>query len=518
MDSTIMSPTKHINLDNDTLIKMAVENEEGVIAANGALATTTGERTGRSPKDKYIVDDKHISAEICWGEVNQPIDGNTFTALWSSAEAYLAEREAYVTHAQIGADSNYAISVKVITEYAWHQLFARHMFIIDNSKTNKANKIWTILNVPGFKTEPNRDKTNSDGAVIIHLSARRILLCGMQYAGEMKKAAFSVQNFLLPGRNVLPMHCAANCDHDGNVALFFGLSGTGKTTLSADPDRALIGDDEHGWSKEGVFNLEGGCYAKCINLSAKHEPVIYNAIHHPAVMENVVIDPITREPIYNDSTLTNNTRVAYPRTHIPQRVLKNAAGHPKAVIFLTCDLYGVLPPISCLNTEQAAYYFLSGYTALVGSTEIGSATEIKSTFSCCFGAPFFPLYPQVYSDLLMMRLNETKCPVYLLNTGWCGGAYGEGGKRFPIPTTRALLKAIYSGEVGKALKDRMPGFNFEVPVSLKGIDADILMPYKNGLNNETYKRHLQSLIGKFRENFNQYDVQQNIVDAGPKQI
>lgn len=512
------STGRHVNLSCDVLLAAAVKRGEGVLTYNGALAVTTGDRTGRSPKDRYIVQDSSINELVHWGDVNVAIDPQYFTGLWASAEAYLADRESFVGYLAVGADPRYAIKVKVTTEYASHQLFAKHLFIDSMNDILEDQSIWQIINVPGMPTDPSRDHTNSDAAVLIHLASKRVLLCGMRYAGEMKKAMFAVQNFLLPQKDILPMHCSANASakESGDVALFFGLSGTGKTTLSADPKRFLIGDDEHAWAKDGVFNLEGGCYAKCINLSEENEPLIYKALRAPAMLENVMLDPDTKKPIFSDDSLTQNTRGAYPLSHIDQRVPSNKGKTPKAVIFLTCDLYGVLPPVACLDTAQAAYYFLSGYTALVGSTEVGSTAVVKPTFSCCFGAPFFPLNPKVYADLLMKRISESSCPVYLVNTGWTGGAYGEGGTRFSIPVTRQIVDAILDGSIESSPMMAMPGFGFNVPTKLGDISSDILLPFSKGMQNGAYVALHRQLIEQFQDNFKQFDVSDVVRLAGPQ--
>ena len=506
-----------IDLSAEALINYAIERGEGVIAANGALSVSTGKRTGRSPKDKFIVAEPSSEKNIDWDAINQAFSEDRFHALWQRAEHYAKTVDLFISNLQVGADSTYFLPVKVITEYAWHNLFARQLFIRPADFYGKtAHAEWTILSLPGLKTEPQRDGVNSDAALIIHLAERKVLLCGHRYAGEIKKAMFSVMNYLLPRFDVLPMHCSANVGKKGDVALFFGLSGTGKTTLSADPERFLIGDDEHGWGEAGVFNFEGGCYAKCIDLSKAREPLIWNAIRHGAVMENVVLDPQTLEPNYKDSTLTQNTRVAYPLDFIESRFRPNRVERaPDAVIFLCCDLYGILPPVAYLNHEQAAYYFLSGYTALVGSTEVGQTEPIKTTFSTCFGAPFFPRPAKIYAELLIKRLKASHAKVYLVNTGWTGGAYGIGGQRFSIPVTRAVIKAVLNDEICKVESALMPGFNFSIPKTLSGVESDLLTPKKTWKNSVDYDLKAHELIDKFVNNFKQFDVSLTIRNAGP---
>ncbi len=504
--------TVHTDLTLSQLIEYAVKRGEGRIASNGAFTVETGKRTGRSTKDRFIVKDVTTEKTVDWGAINQPCSQLQFEALWDRASAQLKTRDSFVSHLHVGANNEYALPVKVITEYAWHNAFCHCLFIRSALKTPHAE--WTILSVPSLNTDPARDGVNGDAALILNFTERKILLCGLKYAGEMKKAMFSVMNFFMPAQDVLPMHCAANVGEKGDVALFFGLSGTGKTTLSADPDRFLIGDDEHGWSSKGVFNFEGGCYAKCINLSQKNEPVIWQAISNNTVLENVVLDSTTGVPDYNDTTFTQNTRAAYPLEHIEKRVLANQAGLPQNVLFLTCDLYGVLPPVSKLTPTQAAYYFLSGYTALVGSTEVGQGSGIKPTFSTCFGAPFFPRPASVYAELLMKRIEESGCNVYLVNTGWTGGAYGEGGERFTIPVTRAVVAGILSGGLQQAEYRTVPGFNFRIPTTLEGVDSRLLNPIETWKDKTKFAGVQQQLMRQFAQNFKKFDVSKKIVEAG----
>ncbi|HKD84921.1 MAG TPA: phosphoenolpyruvate carboxykinase (ATP) [Terriglobales bacterium] len=507
----------HRNLHPPQLVEAALRRGEAELAARGSLVASTGKRTGRSPKDKFVVRDSVTDNKVDWGSVNLAISPDIFDALYERVMEYLQGKELFVQDLYSGADPKYRLPIQVINEYAWHNLFVRQLFIRPTPEELKThNPEFTILSAPGFRADPKRDGTNSEVFILVNFAKKIVLIGGTEYAGEMKKSIFGVMNFLLPDRNVFPMHCSANVGNDGVTALFFGLSGTGKTTLSADPTRRLIGDDEHGWSATGVFNFEGGCYAKCIHLSPDTEPQIYNALGFGSVLENVVLDPLTRVPDYDDDSKTENTRAAYPVEHIENAVIPGFGGHPKNVVFLTADAFGVLPPVAKLTPEQAMYHFMSGYTAKVAGTEAG-VTEPQATFSTCFGAPFMPLPPKTYAEMLGRRLREHGAQCWLVNTGWQGGPYGI-GKRMSLPYTRAMVNAIVEGKLADVEFELEPAFGLSIPKSVPGVPSELLAPRNSWKDKAAYDKMAAELSARFAKNFEKFDAPPEIKAAGPNPV
>src|SRR5580765_4853863 len=493
------------NLSTAELYEHAVRRQEAVIAADGPLACRTGLHTGRSPNDKFVVREPSSEALIAWGKVNRPMDPAHFDALHKDLVASLSGKELFVLDCFAGADPKYRLPVRVINEFAWHNLFCRNLFIDDPAAEEAAAPQFTIIDSPSFKADPARHGSNSDVMIALNFAKKLVLIAGSSYAGEMKKSVFSVLNYILPLQNVLPMHCSANIGARGDAALFFGLSGTGKTTLSSDPDRRLIGDDEHGWSDRGVFNFEGGCYAKTIRLSAEAEPQIYATTKRfGTVLENVVVDEQTRELNLDDDRHTENTRAAYPISFVDNAVMSGQGGHPHNVVMLTADAFGVLPPISRLTPDGAMYHFLSGYTAKVAGTEKG-VTEPKATFSTCFGSPFLPLPPSRYAEMLGHRIDRHRSRVWLVNTGWTGGAYGT-GKRMKIAYTRAMIDAVLSGALDEVAYERDPLFNIDVPKSCPDVPADVLNPKKTWADPAAYDAQAMKLANMFAENFKAFEA------------
>ena len=495
------------------LIEEAIRNGEGTFSDRGALQVTTGTHTGRSPKDKFIVDTPLTHDVVNWNN-NQPCSQETFDRLYAKCEEFIKTHKVYVKNVKAGADPKYQIRVKFINEMAWQTVFVSQLFI----KTDEPSTVqedFTVISLPSVEADPATDHTNSETFIILNFDKKVVLIGGGMYAGELKKSIFSVMNYLLPRQDILTMHCSCNEGNKGDVALFFGLSGTGKTTLSADPQRSLIGDDEHGWGDNGVFNIEGGCYAKCIDLTEDSQPEIYRAVRFGAVMENVVVDPKNGVPDFSDSSITENTRVAYPLDYIPNAKLPSMAGHPKNIIFLTADAFGVLPPISKLTKEQAMYHYLTGYTSKVAGTERG-ITEPQATFSTAFGAPFLPLPPLTYAKLLGERIARHDTNVYLVNTGWSGGPYGV-GKRMKLAYTRAMIHAALDGELGKEGWTTMPMFGVSIPKSCPNVPSNVLNPRSTWEDKAAYDETARKLARLFQENFKKFqgEVTDDIASAGP---
>ena len=504
------------NLGTAQLLEHAIERREGHLAADGSFVVRTGQFTGRSPKDKFIVRDEITDPHVQWGAVNQPMSEAQFDRIYARMMTFWQGHDVYVQDCFAGADPAYTLPVRIISQLAWHNLFARQLFIRqEDAEAPGYRPEFTILFAPDFQTDPALDGTNSETCIAISFKRRAVLICGTSYAGEMKKSAFTVLNYLLPERGVFPMHCSANIGSAGDVALFFGLSGTGKTTLSADPRRRLIGDDEHGWSDTGVFNFEGGCYAKCIRLSKENEPQIWNAIRFGTVLENVAMDSETRRLDFNSDEVTENTRAAYPLDFIDGAVIPSVGGHPQNVIFLTADAFGVLPPIARLTPEQAMYHFLSGYTAKVAGTERGLGKEPQATFSAGFGGPFLPRPAAAYASLLGEKLRRHQAPCWLVNTGWVGGPFGV-GQRMKLAYTRAMLNAALSGELKDVPMLPHPVFKVLVPQSCPGVPASILDARGMWPDKAGYDKAARDLASRFNKNFEKFsDVNHEIAEAAP---
>ena len=504
------------NLAPARLVEIALERGEGVLSETGALSVVTGKYTGRSPDDKFIVDTPAVHDEIAWGKINVPISEEKFNSIKGKMLAYLQNQEIFVFDGFAGADKKYTQRFRVINELASQNLFI-HQLLIRPTEEELDSFVpdYTIIAAPGFKCIPEIDGVHSEAAIIINYETKEVIIAGSQYAGEIKKSVFSVMNYVLPKNGILSMHCSANIGNNGDSAVFFGLSGTGKTTLSADPARKLIGDDEHGWSADGVFNIEGGCYAKCINLDPENEPQIYGAIKFGSLLENVILDE-NGHPDYEDGTLTENTRVGYPVEYIPNAELTGKGGIPKNIFFLTADAFGVLPPVSKLDREAAMYHFVSGYTSKLAGTERG-ITEPVTTFSTLFGAPFFPLNASTYAEMLGKKLDETGANVWLINTGWCGGAAGT-VPRMKLKYTRAMITAALNGELEKVEFEKDPIFNLNIPKSCPEVPSEILNPKNVWSDSEAYEKQAKALASKFADNFSKKypDMPSEIVNAGPK--
>ena len=504
------------NLAAPALVEKALARGEGTLSSTGALVVKTGKYTGRSPDDKFIVDTPAVHDEIAWGKINRPIAPEKFESIKGKILAYLQNREVFVFDGFAGADPKYTQRFRIINELASQNLFIHQLLIRPTEEQLETYEPdYTIIAAPGFQCVPEIDGTHSEAAIIINYETREVVIAGSQYCGEIKKSVFSVMNYVLPKKGILSMHCSANIGKDGDSAVFFGLSGTGKTTLSADPNRLLIGDDEHGWSDRGVFNIEGGCYAKCIDLEREKEPEIYDAVRFGALLENVIVDE-AGVPDFHDGSLTENTRAGYPVDFIANAAIPGVGGQPKTVIFLTADAFGVLPPISKLDEDMAMYHFVSGYTSKLAGTERG-ITEPVTTFSTLFGAPFFPLNPSVYATMLGEKLKETGASVFLVNTGWCGGAAGT-VPRMKLSYTRAMVTAALSGELNDVEYTVDPIFNVNVPKSCPGVPSEILDPRNVWTDKAAYEASAKTLAKKFAENFaTKYpDMPENIVKAGPR--
>jgi phosphoenolpyruvate carboxykinase (ATP) len=515
----LTKPTIHYQSSVEALYEQTTSLGLGKVVDNGALWVNTGKFTGRSPENKFMIKDSITEKVVDWGGFNHALDSKYFKPLYDKMLAYLeTQKEVWVRDAFACAESSVQLPIRIYTELPWSALFANNMFIRPTAdQLADFNPEWQIIHAPNFKANPEIDGTLAENFSIISFTEKTILIGGSAYTGEIKKGIFTVLNFMLPHfKDILSMHCSANVGMTGDVALFFGLSGTGKTTLSADPKRKLIGDDEHGWTNDSIFNFEGGCYAKTINLSAENEPDIFHAIKFGALLENQVFLDGTNKVDYDNASITENTRVSYPIEHIHNIVTPSVAAAPKNIFFLTCDAYGVLPPISKLNADQAMYQFISGYTAKIAGTEEGIKSP-KATFSCCFGAPFMPLHPGDYAILLGEKIESNQCQVWLINTGWSGGAYGT-GKRMSLPNTRKMIEAVLDNTIDQGGYEDFPVFNFKVPKQVPGVDSNILQPENTWEDKVKYNEERISLAHLFQRNFTKFEsgVATSIKNAGPK--
>jgi phosphoenolpyruvate carboxykinase (ATP) len=506
------------NLSVPDLVEFSIQRKEAILSNTGSLSVQTGKFTGRSPDDRYIVQDNITKKTVNWGKVNHPISEENFNSIFERMKKFVRNKELFLFNGFVGADEETRLPISIITDKAWQSLFANQIFIKPTKEEMKKHKPKVILlALNDFKSIPKKDSTNSETFIVINLKKRIILIGSTSYAGEIKKSIFSLMNYYLPNQGIFPMHCSANIGKSGDTALFFGLSGTGKTTLSADSNRFLIGDDEHGWSSKGIFNFEGGCYAKCINLKKETEPQIWNAIRFGSVMENVIVSKDNRSPDFSNGSLTENTRVVYPLEFIPGAIIPSLAGHPKVIIFLTADAFGVMPPIAKLSKEGAMYHFMSGYTSKLAGTERG-ITQPKETFSQCFGAPFMPLHATNYAEMLGNKITQHNTKVYLINTGWYGGPYGI-GKRIDLKYTRSMVTSVINGELDKRSFKFHQIFNLEIPLECPGVPNQILDPAQTWNNQKEYVQAATKLANLFIQNFQKFgEVSQKIIDAGPKKV
>jgi len=512
-----INPSKiHRNLSVEKLLEVATQKNEGMVTSTGSLSVKTGKYTGRSPDDRFIIFDDLTHDKVHWGKVNKQIPTETFEKLSQKMKKFVDGKELYIFDGFVGADPENRLPIRVINDHAWQSLFVHQLLIRPSATELESHEPeFTIICINDFEAIPEVDGTASDAFILINLSKRLVLIGTTNYAGEIKKAIFSVMNFILPSKGVFPMHCSANIGKDGDTSLFFGLSGTGKTSLSADPQRMLIGDDEHGWSDKGIFNFEGGCYAKCINLKEKHEPQIWNAIKNGAVLENVVINKESLKPDFADGSLTENTRAAYPLDYIPGAVIPSVGGNPKVIIFLTADAMGVLPPLAKLSKNAAMFHFMSGYTSKLAGTEIG-VKEPKATFSKCFGAPFMPRPASVYAEMLGEKISKHNTSVYLINTGWSGGPYGV-GERIKIEYSRAMVTAALTGSLDIVKFSHNDIFNLDVPTECPNVPSEVLEPRNMWIDKDAYDLSAKKLAQMFVDNFKKFEnVSDEIRLAGPK--